>query len=52
LIRLAYTKCERRGQRRKATLIERYGAAANMVAEDGAADRPADEAGDGRLPYR
>jgi hypothetical protein len=28
---LACTKCERRGQYRKATLIERYSADANMV---------------------
>jgi hypothetical protein len=31
IVRLACTKCERRGQYRKATLIERYGADANMV---------------------
>jgi hypothetical protein len=31
MVRLACTKCERRGQYRKATLIERYGADANMV---------------------
>jgi hypothetical protein len=28
---LACTKCERRGQYRKATLIERYGPEKNMV---------------------
>lgn len=31
MVRLACTKCERRGQYRKATLIERYGSDANMV---------------------
>jgi hypothetical protein len=31
MVRLACTKCERRGQYRKATLIERYGGDANMV---------------------
>jgi hypothetical protein len=31
VVRLACTKCERRGQYRKATLIERYGADANIV---------------------
>jgi hypothetical protein len=31
LVRLACTKCDRRGQYRKATLIERYGPDANMV---------------------
>jgi hypothetical protein len=31
MVRLACTKCDRRGQYRKATLIERYGADANMV---------------------
>jgi hypothetical protein len=30
-VRLACTKCERRGQYRKATLIERYGPDKNMV---------------------
>ena len=30
-VRLACTKCERRGQYRKATLIERFGADMNMV---------------------
>ena len=29
--RLACTKCERRGQYRKAALIDRYGPDANMV---------------------
>jgi hypothetical protein len=32
MIRLACTKCERRGLYSKATLIERFGADANMVA--------------------
>jgi hypothetical protein len=31
IVRLACTKCDRRGQYRKATLIERYGADANLV---------------------
>jgi len=31
LVRLACTKCDRRGQYRKATLIERYEPDANMV---------------------
>jgi len=31
MVRLACTKCERRGQYRKATLIERYGPDKNMV---------------------
>ena len=31
MVRLACTKCERRGQYRKATLIEHFGADANMV---------------------
>jgi hypothetical protein len=31
MVRLACTKCERRGQYRKATLIERYGTGANLV---------------------
>ena len=31
MVRLACTKCERRGQYRKATLIERYGPDRNMV---------------------
>ena len=31
MVRLACAKCERRGQYRKATLIERYGPDANMV---------------------
>jgi hypothetical protein len=31
MVRRACTKCERRGQYRKATLVERYGADANMV---------------------
>ena len=31
MIRLACTKCERRGQYRKATLLERYGPEQNMV---------------------
>jgi hypothetical protein len=31
MVRLACTKCERRGQYRKATLIARYGADMNMV---------------------
>jgi hypothetical protein len=31
MVRLACTKCERRGQYRKTTLIERYGADQNMV---------------------
>jgi hypothetical protein len=31
MVRLACTKCERRGQYRKATLIESYGPDANMV---------------------
>ncbi len=31
MVRLACTKCERRGRFRKATLIERYGADKNMV---------------------
>jgi hypothetical protein len=32
IVRLACTKCERRGQYRMATLLERYGPDANMVA--------------------
>jgi hypothetical protein len=32
MLRLACTKCERRGQYRKATLIERYGPDMNLVA--------------------
>jgi hypothetical protein len=31
MVRLACTKCERRGQYRKATLIERYGPDRNMA---------------------
>jgi hypothetical protein len=31
MVRLACTKCERRGQYRKSTLIERYGPDKNMV---------------------
>jgi hypothetical protein len=31
MTRLACTKCDRRGQYRKATLIERYGPDKNMV---------------------
>jgi len=31
MVRLACTKCERRGQYRKTTLIERHGPDANMV---------------------
>jgi hypothetical protein len=31
MVRLAWTSCERRGQYRKATLIERYGPDKNMV---------------------
>ncbi len=31
MVRLACTKCDRRAQYRKTTLIERYGADANMV---------------------
>jgi len=31
VVRLAWTKCERRGQYRKATLIERFGPDQNMV---------------------
>jgi hypothetical protein len=31
MVRLACTKCERRGQYRKATLLERYGPDQNMV---------------------
>jgi|SoiMethySBSTD1v2_1073268.scaffolds.fasta_scaffold1500456_2 hypothetical protein len=31
MVRLACTKCDRRGQYRKATLIERHGPDANMV---------------------
>jgi hypothetical protein len=32
MVRLACTKCERRGQYRKSTLIERYGSDQNMIA--------------------
>jgi hypothetical protein len=32
LVRLACTKCDRKGQYRKATLLERYGPDANLVA--------------------
>jgi hypothetical protein len=31
MVRLACTKCDRRGQYRKSTLIERYGPDQNMV---------------------
>ena len=31
MVRIACTKCERRGQYRKATLIERFGPDKNMV---------------------
>jgi hypothetical protein len=31
MVRLACTKCERRGQYRKATLIERYGPDKNLI---------------------
>jgi hypothetical protein len=36
MVRLACTKCDRRGQYRKSTLIERYGPDKNMGAALGA----------------
>jgi hypothetical protein len=41
MVRLACTKCDRRGPYRKATLIERYGPDANTVGLEARDSRPA-----------